>query len=197
MTYGEDPTILAWELANEPENPGDFSGKVLQSWIAEMSHFIKDNAPNQLVTSGSQGFFGPSTLQYMYLNGNFSYDQKLYTAQMCTGADFLANHDETTAIDLPSFHLYPGESLPSPSPLTASIASARPRSHAPPLPSLALADSSLFSPMAQTTMPRSCAAGAPPPAIAPSSLHKSKPKSASTSQKRFSGSPSTWESSAR
>jgi len=107
LTYGEDPTILAWELANEPENPGDFSGKVLQSWIAEMSHFIKDNAPNQLVTSGSQGFFGPSTLQYMYLNGNFSYDQKLYTAQMCTGADFLANHDETTAIDLPSFHLYP------------------------------------------------------------------------------------------
>ena len=77
-----------------------------------MSHFIKDNAPNQLVTSGSQGFFGPSTLQYMYLNGNGTFDHKLYTAQMCTGVDFLADHDETTAIDLPSFHLYPGESLP-------------------------------------------------------------------------------------
>ena len=130
MTYGEDPTILAWELANEPRNPGDFSGKVLQSWIAEMSHFIKDNAPNQLVTSGSEGFFGPSTLQYMYLNGNFSYDQKVYTAQMCTGVDFLANHDETTAIDLPSFHLYPGESLPPSLPPLPS-----PAQEAMPLPS--------------------------------------------------------------
>jgi hypothetical protein len=26
---------------------------------------------------------------------------------MCTGVDFLSNHDDTTAIDLPSFHLYP------------------------------------------------------------------------------------------
>ncbi|QDZ22797.1 glycoside hydrolase [Chloropicon primus] len=107
LTYANDPTILAWELANEPRNPGDFTGEVLQGWIAEMSQFVKDHAPNQLVTSGSEGFFGPSTLQYMYLNGNGTFDHKQYTAQMCTGVDFLTNHDETTAIDLPSFHLYP------------------------------------------------------------------------------------------
>ena len=95
------------ELANEPRNPGDYTGEVLREWIAEMSHFVKSEAPNQLVTSGSEGFFGPSTMQYMHLNGNGTFDHGRYLAQMCTGVDFLAQHDNRTAIDLPSFHLYP------------------------------------------------------------------------------------------
>lgn len=107
LTYANDPTILAWELANEPRHPGDFEGQVLQEWIREMSKFIKEQAPKQLVTSGSEGFFGPSTLQYMYMNGNGTFDHDTYLPQMCTGVDFLSNHDDTTAIDLPSFHLYP------------------------------------------------------------------------------------------
>mmetsp|Transcript_15049 Transcript_15049/g.38281 ORF Transcript_15049/g.38281 Transcript_15049/m.38281 type:complete len:298 (-) Transcript_15049:93-986(-) len=72
-----------------------------------MSHFIKDEAPDQLVTTGSEGFFGPRTLEYMYLNGNSTWDHANYLPMMCTGVDFLRNHDESTAIDLPSFHLYP------------------------------------------------------------------------------------------
>ena len=28
--YRDDPTILAWDVANEPSNPGDDSGDVLQ-----------------------------------------------------------------------------------------------------------------------------------------------------------------------
>ncbi len=46
-------------------------------------------------------------MQYMYLNGNGTFDHQSYTGQMCTGVDFLRNHDDTTAVDLPSFHLYP------------------------------------------------------------------------------------------
>ena len=45
------------ELANEPRNPGDYTGEVLREWIAEMSHFVKSEAPNQLVTSGSEGLW--------------------------------------------------------------------------------------------------------------------------------------------
>lgn len=107
LTYANDDTILAWELANEPRHPGDYEGQVLQEWIREMSRFVKEQAPKQLVTSGSEGFFGPSTLQYMYMNGNGTFDHNQYLPQMCTGVDFLSNHDDTTAIDLPSFHLYP------------------------------------------------------------------------------------------
>ncbi len=29
------------ELANEPRNPGDYTGEVLREWIAEMSHFVE------------------------------------------------------------------------------------------------------------------------------------------------------------
>ena len=28
--YRDDPTILAWDIANEPSNPGDDSGDILQ-----------------------------------------------------------------------------------------------------------------------------------------------------------------------
>ena len=30
IVYRDDPTILAWDIANEPSNPGDDSGDILQ-----------------------------------------------------------------------------------------------------------------------------------------------------------------------
>ena len=30
VLYRDDPTILAWDIANEPSNPGDDSGDILQ-----------------------------------------------------------------------------------------------------------------------------------------------------------------------
>ena len=32
VLYRDDPTILAWDIANEPSNPGDDSGDILQVW---------------------------------------------------------------------------------------------------------------------------------------------------------------------
>lgn len=50
--YKDDPTILAWELANEPRasNPS-----VLTDWIQEMSRYLKHLDSNHLVTTGSEG----------------------------------------------------------------------------------------------------------------------------------------------
>lgn len=31
--YRDDPTILAWDIANEPSNPGDDSGDILQVFL--------------------------------------------------------------------------------------------------------------------------------------------------------------------
>ena len=46
--YKDDPTILAWELANEPRldfnwerNQGLVPGKIICNWVAEMSAYIK------------------------------------------------------------------------------------------------------------------------------------------------------------
>jgi mannan endo-1,4-beta-mannosidase len=47
--YKDDPTIFAWELMNEPNiEPPSLSN----SWIAEMTAYVKSIDPNHLVSSG-------------------------------------------------------------------------------------------------------------------------------------------------
>ena len=48
LKYRDDPTIFAWELANEPR-------RYPYSWIDETAAFIKSLDPNHLVTTGSEG----------------------------------------------------------------------------------------------------------------------------------------------
>lgn len=60
--YYEDPTIMSWQLANEPR-PGNgvMSAEAIASyidWIHETAGFIKQLAPKQLVSSGSEGRMG-------------------------------------------------------------------------------------------------------------------------------------------
>jgi mannan endo-1,4-beta-mannosidase len=55
--YKEDPTILAWNLINEPrcetwvpEN-GDCNSR-LDKWLSDMAEYVRSVDPNHLVTSG-------------------------------------------------------------------------------------------------------------------------------------------------
>ncbi|KAH7106924.1 glycoside hydrolase [Auriculariales sp. MPI-PUGE-AT-0066] len=59
--YYDDATILAWELANEPQ-----SAMNLIKWATDTSRFIKSNAPHQLVTTGSEGKFGESDFKKLH-----------------------------------------------------------------------------------------------------------------------------------
>lgn len=58
--YRDDPTIMAWELANEPR-PGERAGEdeavfaAFLAWVDATSAFIHELAPRQLVTTGSEG----------------------------------------------------------------------------------------------------------------------------------------------
>ncbi len=58
LRYDADPTIMAWELANEPRCPSDTSGDTLVAWVEEMSRYVKGLAPRQLVAVGDEGFYG-------------------------------------------------------------------------------------------------------------------------------------------
>jgi len=51
--YRDDPTIMAWELANEPRALGDVDGYL--AWIATSAQLIKSLDPHHLVTIGSEG----------------------------------------------------------------------------------------------------------------------------------------------
>jgi len=53
-TYKDDPTILAWELANEPR-------RFPPEWIDDTAAYIKSLDPNHLVTTGFEGENGAET----------------------------------------------------------------------------------------------------------------------------------------
>ncbi|KAK6162905.1 hypothetical protein DH2020_002746 [Rehmannia glutinosa] len=58
VAYKNDPTILGWELMNEPRCQSDLSGKSIQDWVAEMAGHVKSIDKNHLVEVGMEGFLG-------------------------------------------------------------------------------------------------------------------------------------------
>jgi mannan endo-1,4-beta-mannosidase len=54
IAYKDDPTILAWELMNEPRADDKQS---FYKWVDDMAGYIKDIDPNHLVGSGSEGAY--------------------------------------------------------------------------------------------------------------------------------------------
>ncbi|KAK1751035.1 endo-1,4-beta-mannosidase [Echria macrotheca] len=101
--YRDSPTIMAWELANEPrcgadgvrnlpESPTGCTPSVMSDWIAEMSAHIKSLDPNHLVTWGGEGGFNRLSTDWGY-NGS-------------DGGDF--DHELSLPhIDFGVFHSYP------------------------------------------------------------------------------------------
>src|SRR6185295_12406773 len=49
LAYKDDPTILAWQLANEPQCESDTTGDRLAAWVAEMAAFVKSIDSNHLL----------------------------------------------------------------------------------------------------------------------------------------------------
>jgi mannan endo-1,4-beta-mannosidase len=92
LIYRDDPTILAWELANEPRCASDPQGNTLVTWITEMSAYIQSLDPNHLVTTGIEGFYDDGHGPW-YTNGS-------------EGVDFLRDHQVVT-IDYATAHSWP------------------------------------------------------------------------------------------
>ncbi len=95
IAYRDDPTILAWELANEARCVSDSSGATLQSWLDTMAAHVKAVDPNHLLTTGIEGFYAGDQAA------------KNPASWMSTqGVDFIANHSGPD-IDFASVHLWP------------------------------------------------------------------------------------------
>ncbi|MGD9991662.1 MAG: cellulase family glycosylhydrolase [Salinivirgaceae bacterium] len=58
--YTDDPTIMAWELANEPRPMATDNFDPFTNWIKNTAAFIKNLDPNHLVTTGNEGEKGCS-----------------------------------------------------------------------------------------------------------------------------------------
>ncbi|PON93416.1 1,4-alpha-glucan-branching enzyme [Trema orientale] len=96
VAYKDDPTIMAWELMNEPRCTSDPSGNTIQAWITEMASYVKSIDGNHLLEAGLEGFYGPSKQQ---TNPNFQ-----------VGTDFIANN-QIPGIDFATVHSYPDQWL--------------------------------------------------------------------------------------
>ncbi|CAL8471250.1 g10792 [Coccomyxa elongata] len=115
VLYKDDPTIMAWDLANEPWVLGDDTGTILTAWVKDMADFVKSLDPNHLVMVGTWGYFGQSSpgllaenpydLSWRTVNG--SNNAGIWSADpICKGEDFHALMSNTS-VDIGSVHLYP------------------------------------------------------------------------------------------
>ena len=92
--YRDDPTIFAWELTNEARSSAGAAAS-LNSWMGEMSAFIKSVDPNHMVTTGIEGWYGPA-----YAGRNTD------SWMSAEGQDFISNHQHAT-IDFATCHIWP------------------------------------------------------------------------------------------
>jgi mannan endo-1,4-beta-mannosidase len=85
VAYRDDPTIMSWQLANEPR-PGNSKATAAEKaiytkWIEASANYIRELDPNHLVSTGSEGLAGSAQ------------DAKLFAAAHATPAvDYLTYH---------------------------------------------------------------------------------------------------------
>ncbi|UPR03103.1 glycoside hydrolase [Chloropicon primus] len=98
--YKEDPTILAWNLINEPRCESwlvwDCKEK-LQAWIESESAYVKEQDPNHLVTVGEEGFWSSGSPNEYANPTSWAKDM---------GQDFKLNHMPKD-IDFATIHIWP------------------------------------------------------------------------------------------
>ncbi|XP_068313836.1 mannan endo-1,4-beta-mannosidase 7-like isoform X2 [Pyrus communis] len=97
VAYKDEPTIMAWELMNEPRCTSDPSGKTIQAWITEMASYLKSIDGNHLLEVGLEGFYGSS-------------NPKKNPNNYPIGTDFIANN-QIPDIDFATVHAYPDQWL--------------------------------------------------------------------------------------
>ncbi|WP_347304651.1 cellulase family glycosylhydrolase (plasmid) [Croceibacterium sp. TMG7-5b_MA50] len=117
MRYADDPTIMSWQLANEPRPAGDMAHADLPQftgWVEGTARFIKSLDPNHLVSTGSEGLKGsleqpdialaahrPDAIDYLTVHiwpNNWGWvDQRdlpgTYDGGQAQVADYIARHE--------------------------------------------------------------------------------------------------------
>ena len=93
LRYRDDPTIMTWELANEPRNRTDKTGAAVKAWADDVSRHIRKWAPKQLIAVGDEGMgLDPAASDYPYS----TYE-----------GDHWKDLTALPAIDYGTFHSYP------------------------------------------------------------------------------------------
>jgi mannan endo-1,4-beta-mannosidase len=74
--YDADPTIMSWQLANEPRPGSDQNSRphhdVFVRWTQDTSAFLKKLAPRQLVSTGNEGWMGTGGNRELFVRAHDS-----------------------------------------------------------------------------------------------------------------------------
>ncbi len=74
--YSEDPTIMSWQLANEPRPGSDTNGRAnaarFTQWIDATAGYIGSLAPHQLVSTGNEGWMGTAGDKSLFVESHKS-----------------------------------------------------------------------------------------------------------------------------
>jgi mannan endo-1,4-beta-mannosidase len=74
--YSDDPTIMSWQLANEPRPGSDAAGRknaqVFVQWLDSTAQYIGTLAPHQLVSTGNEGWMGTAGDRALYVESHKS-----------------------------------------------------------------------------------------------------------------------------
>lgn len=58
IKYVDDPTLMSWQIGNEPRAFSEENKESFARWMAEVAAQIKSLDPNHMVSSGSEGLWG-------------------------------------------------------------------------------------------------------------------------------------------
>ncbi len=100
IAYKDDPTIMAWELANEARARSDAGAvlNVIRDWYEEMARHVRMIDGNHLIGTGEEGFDIDGLDYSPYANG--------YVVDGSEGTSFKVN-TAIPEINFGSTHLYP------------------------------------------------------------------------------------------
>ncbi|KAK1362350.1 Mannan endo-1,4-beta-mannosidase [Heracleum sosnowskyi] len=94
VEYMSDPTVMAWELINEPRCTSDSSGNTMQAWITEMASYLKSIDKDHL------------------LEVEYAPKDKQFNLNINHGTNFITNN-QFPEIDFTTIHSYPDQWLPA------------------------------------------------------------------------------------
>jgi len=66
VKYIDDPFIMSWQIANEPRAFSDENKDGYEQWLKETAAYFKSLAPNQLISTGSEGSWGSENDMELY-----------------------------------------------------------------------------------------------------------------------------------
>ena len=73
--YTNDPTIMAWQMANEPRPMRPAAIEAYENWVDKTATFIKSKDQNHLLTIGTEGYIGTENKEvYKKIHSNKNID---------------------------------------------------------------------------------------------------------------------------